>query len=40
MRDKIIHDYTGVDVDVIWATIKQDLPILKKQMLEIKSYLS
>jgi uncharacterized protein with HEPN domain len=40
MRDKLIHDYIGVDVDVIWTTIKRDLPILKNQMAEIKSYLS
>jgi uncharacterized protein with HEPN domain len=39
MRDKLIHDYMGVDVDVIWTTIKKDLPVLKNQMLEIKSNL-
>jgi uncharacterized protein with HEPN domain len=30
MRDKLIHDYIGVDIDVIWQTIEQDLPVLKK----------
>ena len=30
MRDKLIHDYIGVDIDVIWKTIIQDLPGLKK----------
>ena len=29
MRDKLIHDYIGVDIDVIWKTIIQDLPCLK-----------
>jgi uncharacterized protein with HEPN domain len=29
MRDKLIHDYIGVDIDVIWKTIIQDLPGLK-----------
>ena len=39
MRDKLIHDYMGVDVDVIWTTIKKDLPVLKNQILEIKTNL-
>ena len=30
MRDKLIYDYIGVDIDVIWQTIEQDLPVLKK----------
>jgi len=32
MRDKIIHDYFGIDYDYIWITIKDDLPILKPQI--------
>jgi uncharacterized protein with HEPN domain len=30
MRDKLIHDYIGVDAQVIWDTIKQDLPVIQK----------
>jgi uncharacterized protein with HEPN domain len=30
MRDKLIHDYFGVEIDVIWKTMKEDLPMLKK----------
>jgi uncharacterized protein with HEPN domain len=30
MRDKLIHDYFDVDIDVIWKTIKKDLPVLKE----------
>jgi uncharacterized protein with HEPN domain len=30
MRDKLIHDYLGVDVDVIWETIQDDIPLLKE----------
>jgi len=26
MRDKLVHDYFGVDVYVIWRTVKEDLP--------------
>ncbi len=36
MRDKLIHDYLGVDNEVIWKTIEQDLPILQKGLKKIK----
>ena len=29
MRDKVIHDYFGVDYEVIWKTVLEDLPPLK-----------
>ena len=29
MRDKLIHDYFGVDIEVIWKTISVDIPNLK-----------
>lgn len=29
MRDKLIHDYFGVDLRVVWKTLKTDLPPLK-----------
>ncbi|MBP7038042.1 MAG: DUF86 domain-containing protein [Bacteroidales bacterium] len=35
MRDKLIHDYLGVDVEVVWRTITEDIPILEKQIKEI-----
>ena len=36
MRDKLIHDYIGVDVDVVWKTIKKDIPDLEKLINEIE----
>ena len=36
MRDKLIHDYLGVDVEVVWRTIKEDIPILERQIKEIE----
>jgi uncharacterized protein with HEPN domain len=36
-RDKMIHHYFGVDLDIVWEIIKIGLPALKKQMLTIKS---
>jgi uncharacterized protein with HEPN domain len=32
MRNKVIHEYFGVDVDILWQTIKEDLPELRKQI--------
>jgi len=28
MRDKLIHDYFGVNLDIVWNVVKQDLPVL------------
>jgi uncharacterized protein with HEPN domain len=30
MRDKLIHDYFGVDLDTVWDTIQEDLSSLKE----------
>ncbi len=35
MRDKLIHDYFGVDLDVVWLTAVEDLPTLKVEVTEI-----
>lgn len=32
MRDRLIHFYFGVKFDLIWETIKKDLPFLKEQI--------
>jgi len=35
MRDKLVHDYFGVDVGMVWITATQDLPALKDGLVEI-----
>ncbi|MAG01785.1 hypothetical protein CMI42_00455 [Candidatus Pacearchaeota archaeon] len=35
-RDKMIHHYFGVNLDVVWNTIKKDVPDLKQKILRIK----
>jgi len=35
MRDKLVHDYFGVDVGMVWITASEDLPELHKQVAEI-----
>lgn len=29
MRDKVIHEYFGVDLKRVWNTVKKDIPSLK-----------
>ena len=29
MRDKLIHDYFGVNTEVIWKTAVEDFPLLQ-----------
>ncbi len=35
MRDKLIHEYFGVDARALWATVKEDLPPLKAAVEEM-----
>jgi uncharacterized protein with HEPN domain len=35
MRNKLIHEYFGVDLFLVWKTIKSDLPKLKTQIQKI-----
>lgn len=30
LRDKLVHDYFGVNLDVVWKTVTDDLPTLKR----------
>jgi len=32
LRNKLIHDYFDIDINVIWETVTNDIPILKKQI--------
>jgi uncharacterized protein with HEPN domain len=29
MRDKVIHDYFGVNLDIVWTVVEKELPTLK-----------
>ncbi len=35
LRNRIIHEYFGVDFKIIWHIIKEELPTLRKQMKQI-----
>lgn len=32
MRDNLIHEYFGVDLEEVWKTIKEDIPDLENQI--------
>ncbi|MFA5020630.1 MAG: DUF86 domain-containing protein [Patescibacteria group bacterium] len=35
MRNYLIHEYFGVDINEVWRTIKDDLPVFKEKISEI-----
>jgi uncharacterized protein with HEPN domain len=35
MRDKLIHNYFGVDPGAVWDTVKEDIPVLRKEIVKI-----
>lgn len=35
MRNKLIHDYFGVDLEIVWKVARQELPPLRSQIFEI-----
>jgi uncharacterized protein with HEPN domain len=37
MRDKLSHDYFGVNLPVVWKTLQQDLPALRARMAKVLS---
>lgn len=36
MRDVLVHEYFGVDLDVVWKTVQQDIPALKSLFLRLR----
>jgi uncharacterized protein with HEPN domain len=35
LRDVLIHDYMGVDINAVWEITQKDLPVVKKRIQEI-----
>lgn len=35
MRNKVIHEYFGVDFETVWKTAKNQIPNLKTQISEL-----
>jgi uncharacterized protein with HEPN domain len=32
MRNRIVHDYFEVDLEIVWQTVQRDLPVLREQI--------
>ena len=32
MRDRLIHDYMGVDYDIVWNVVVKKIPVLRSQV--------
>lgn len=37
MRDKLVHDYFGVDISQVWSVATDDLPALKEALAAVAS---
>jgi uncharacterized protein with HEPN domain len=40
MRDKLIHEYFGVDLVLVWDVVEQELPILRPQLEKLRERLA
>ena len=39
MRNRLAHGYFDINLDVVWDTVKQALPVLEAQLIQIRSSL-
>ena len=37
LRNRIVHDYFGLDLEIIWQIIQHDLPELEKEIRALQS---
>ncbi len=35
LRNRIVHDYSHIRIDVIWNTVMNNVPVLKKEIIKI-----
>jgi uncharacterized protein with HEPN domain len=40
MRDKLIHDYFGVDLNLVWDVVERELPILRPRLEKLSERLA
>ena len=40
LRNRIVHEYFGVDLQIIWQILKKDLPVFKESLKNIRSELN
>jgi len=39
LRNRIVHEYFGVDLQIIWQILKNDIPAFKRSLSNIRSQL-
>lgn len=39
MRDKLIHEYFGVDSEIVWTVIREELPPIRPEILKLMDLL-
>ena len=37
LRDKVIHDYFGINLDIVWAVVEKELPQLRRAVDDLLS---
>ncbi|MCH7559206.1 MAG: DUF86 domain-containing protein [Planctomycetes bacterium] len=37
LRHRIVHEYFGIDLEIIWQILQKDLPELKSKLMQIMS---
>ena len=37
LRHRIVHEYFGIDLEIVWQILRRDLPELKKKIVQIIS---
>ncbi len=35
MRDVLIHEYFGIDLELTWEVVKRDIPVLKQKLMKM-----
>jgi uncharacterized protein with HEPN domain len=35
LRDKVIHDYDGINMPLIWAVVEKEIPLVKPKIAAI-----
>ena len=40
MRDKLIHEYFGIDTEILWKAVQEDIPILRERAGRIQAGLA
>ena len=37
LRNRIVHEYFGIDLEIVWEIVRTDLPALRPQLAELHS---